>query len=154
MITVEALTADAFAPFGNVIEADPATAVEINTGFTTRFHALAEADVGEGMAIISIFRGRMRDLSVGMLECHPLGSQAFIPMGARKWLAVVSLTPDLADCRAFLCDGSQGVQYATGIWHHPLLVLDQPQDFLIVDRQGEGENLQEVFFDTPRLIDL
>ena len=150
MITVEPLTPQAFAPFGTVIEADPSTAVEINSGYTTRFHALAEAAVGDGQAIISIFRGRPRELSIAMLERHPLGSQAFIPLGGQPWLAVVAENPDLESCRAFHCQGTQGLQYDINVWHHPLLVLGDAQDFLIVDRAGEGDNLEEVFFDTPR----
>ena len=149
MIKVEPLTPQAFAPFGVVIEADPSTAVEINAGYTTRFHALAEAAVGDGRAILSIFWGRPRELSVGMLECHPLGSQAFVPLGGQPWLAVVSQSPDLANCRAFHCQGNQGLQYDINVWHHPLLVLGDAQDFLIVDRAGDGDNLEEVFFDSP-----
>ncbi|MGE4611321.1 MAG: ureidoglycolate lyase [Paracoccaceae bacterium] len=152
-IRVEPLTPQAFAPFGTVIETDPSTAIEINTGYTTRFHALAEAAVGDGHAIISIFRGRPRDLTVGMLERHPLGSQAFIPLNGQPWLAVVSDTPDLTYCRAFHCHGNQGLQYDVNVWHHPLLVLGDAQDFLIVDRAGEGENLEEIFFDAPRGLD-
>lgn len=154
MIKVEPLTAAAFAPYGQIIEADPATAVEINTGFTTRFHALSQTEVGDGQTIISIFRGRTRPMTVGMVERHPLGSQAFMPLGGQKWLAVVADTPDLKSCRAFLCEGHQGVQYATGVWHHPLLVIGAAQDFLVVDRVGEGENLEEVFFDTSAEIAL
>lgn len=148
MIKVEPLTPQAFTPYGKVIEAEPATAVEINSGFTTRFHALAETEVGEGQTILSIFRGRPRPMTVGMVERHPLGSQAFMPLNGRKWLAVVADTPDLKSCRAFLCEGHQGLQYGPNIWHHPLLVIGEAQDFLVVDRAGEGDNLEEVFFDT------
>lgn len=141
------LTADAFAPFGQVIEADPASAVEINTGFTTRYHALATAQTDD-RTILSIFRGRPRPLEVAMLERHPLGSQAFVPLGGRAWLAVVAETPDPAACQAFLCRGDQGLQYAANVWHHPLLVIDTAQDFLVVDRLGTGPNLEELFFET------
>ncbi|MHA1127501.1 MAG: ureidoglycolate lyase [Alphaproteobacteria bacterium] len=154
MISLEPLTAQVFAPYGKVIESDPDTAVEINTGFTTRFHALAEVEVGEGQAILSIFRGRPRPMTVAMVERHPLGSQAFMPLNGQKWVAVVADTPDLKSCRAFLCEGYQGLQYATNIWHHPLLVIGAAQDFLIVDRAGEGDNLEEVFFDTSAKINI
>ncbi len=154
MIKVEPLTIEAFAPFGKVIEADPASAFEINSGFTTRFNALAEVETGEGAAIISIFRGRPRDLEVVMLERHPLGSQAFMPLGGQQWLAVVADKPELYACRAFLCAGDQGLQYAANVWHHPLLVIGAAQDFLVVDRQGEGNNLEEVFFETSGKIEL
>jgi len=149
----EPLTATAFAPFGQLIEADPVTSIEINSGFTTRFHALAEVETDD-MAIVSIFRGRPRPLMVAMLERHPLGSQAFMPLAGRDWLAVVAEQPHPEACHLFRCRGDQGLQYGANIWHHPLLVLDTAQDFLVVDRQGYGDNLEEVFFNTPVVISL
>ncbi len=145
MIVAEPLTAAAFAPFGRVIEADPATAREINGGFSTRFHALAQVE-SDADVVLSIFRGRVRPLSVAMVERHPLGTQAFVPLQGKDWLVVVAEKPEAAALRAFFCRGDQGVQYGVGVWHHPLLVLGEPQDFLVVDRQGEGANLEEVFF--------
>ena len=142
----EPLTKEAFAPFGDVIEPTSAKAFEINDGHTTRHHALAKAETDQDI-IMSIFQGRVRPLTVGMLECHPLGSQAFMPLSQRDWLVVVAPSPDPEACRAFLCSGGQGVQYNAGVWHHPLLVLGQPQDFLVIDREGGGPNLEEVFFD-------
>jgi len=70
-----------------------------------------------------------------------------MPLNGQDWLAVVSETPDAAGLRVFHCRGDQGVQYHAGVWHHPLLVLGTAQDFLVVDRVGEGPNLEEVFFD-------
>lgn len=143
----EPLTAAAFAPFGRVIEADPATARSINAGTTTRFHALATADPGpDGVAVISIFRGlpRARPIALALLERHPLGSQAFVPMQPHPWLVVVAERPEPGALRAFLARGDQGVQYARGVWHHPLLVLATSQDFVVVDREGPGANLEEV----------
>ncbi|MBL4807766.1 MAG: ureidoglycolate lyase [Rhodobacteraceae bacterium] len=144
---IEPLTQAAFAPFGKVIEADPSSAIEINAGFTTRFHALATAQFDD-QVILSIFRGRPRPLTVAMLERHPFGSQAFMPLGGRDWLAVVAETPNANALRVFHCKGNQGLQYGANVWHHPLLVLGEPQDFMVVDRAGAGDNLEEVFFDT------
>lgn len=154
ILNVEPLTAEAFAPFGDVIYDNADTSVEINTGYTTRFHALATADVGDSSAIMSIFRGRTRPMEIGMLERHPLGSQAFMPLNEANWLAVVAQEPTPESCKAFLCKGSQGVQYARNVWHHPLLVLDNSQDFLVIDRANGDGNLEEVFFDTPLTINL
>jgi len=147
LLKAEPLTAAAFAPFGDVIEVDPARSFDINDGFTTRVHGLATAD-SDARVILSIFQGRPRPLTVSMLERHPLGSQAFMPLGGRSWLAVVATDPTPEACRLFFVAGHQGLQYARGVWHHPLLVLEGPQDFLIVDRDGEGDNLQEAFFET------
>jgi ureidoglycolate lyase len=143
------LSAEAFAPYGQVIEADHAASHLINGGRTRRYHALAAADPGpEGEAILSIFRGTPwpAPLRIAMLERHPLGSQAFVPMERRPWLVVVAERPEPAACRCFLARGDQGVQIARGVWHHPLLVLQPTQDFLVVDRSGPGNNLEEIFF--------
>jgi ureidoglycolate lyase len=145
----EPLTGEAFAPYGEVIEARQAASHLINAGRTRRFHACATADPGEeGEAILSIFRGTPwpAPVTLRMLERHPRGSQAFVPMERHPWLVVVSDRPEAAACRCFLARGDQGVQIARGVWHHPLLVLQPMQDFLVVDRKGPGENLEEVFF--------
>lgn len=152
----EPLTQKAFAPFGRVIAADPETAREINAGATIRFHALADAAPGpEGRAILSIFRSRARQpgpVALAMVERHPLGAQAFMPLGGGDWLVVVAERPVPEALRAFRARGDQGVQYAAGTWHHPLLTLGPERDFLVVDRAGPGDNLEEVVFSEPRLL--
>ena len=153
----EELTAAAFAPFGAVIEADPATARPINGGLTTRFHALARAEPGPGgAAILSIFRSHARTpgpVALVTLERHPDGSQAFMPLGgAEDWLVVVAERPESAALRAFRARADQGVQYAPGVWHHALLTTGPARDFLVVDREGPGANLEEVALDPPRLL--
>lgn len=155
----EPLTAAAFAPFGTVIETTGASSFPINGGTTTRFHALAKADTGpEGEATLSIFRASRwpQPVEIRMLERHPLGSQAFYPLSPQDWLIVVAAgeRPTAQDLRLFRARGNQGVQYARGVWHHPLLVLVEQQDFLVVDRQGPGENLQEITLIHPAALDL
>ena len=143
---IEPLTREAFAPFGEVIETAGAESFPINEGTTTRFHALATADPGpDGQAIVSIFRGTRRPepIAIRMLERHPLGSQAFMPLAAYDWLVVVAEEPEATALRCFRAHGEQGVNYARGVWHHPLLVLVPVHDFLVVDRAGPGENLEE-----------
>ncbi len=153
-IPVEPLTAVAFAPFGDVIEADHARSHLINEGRCRRYHALATAEPGPGgRVILSIFRATAwpRPIRIAMLERHPLASQAFVPMQPHPWLALVAGRPDPAACRCFLARGDQGLQIAAGVWHHPLLALAPVHDFLVVDRapsdgepgQEVGENLEE-----------
>jgi ureidoglycolate lyase len=154
MLPIEPLTERAFAPFGRVLQTEGAHRFPINQGTTTRFHALAVADPGaDGRAILSIFRGtRCTDpIEIAMLERHPLGTQAFMPLAAHEWLVVAALGPDARALRCFRATGAQGVQYDAGVWHHPLLVLAPEQDFLVVDRQGPGDNLEVVEID-PRQI--
>ncbi len=146
---VEPLTAEAFAPFGAVIEADHARSHLINDGRCRRYHALATPDPGaEGRVILSIFRASAwpRPIRIAMLERHPLATQAFIPMERQPWLAVVAERPAPEACRAFLARGDQGLQIAAGVWHHPLLALAPLHDFLVADRAGPGDNLEEHHF--------
>ena len=159
LLTIEHLTREAFAPFGDVIQADDAANhFTINEGNTERYHDLARIDTGEdGRAIVSIFRGLPRTLpfTVNMMERHPKASQAFIPLSGRPYLVVVAdpaSRPAVADLRVFLCRGDQGVNYARGVWHHPLLALEAVSDFLIVDRSGPGENCDVVPMDAPGVI--
>lgn len=149
------LTASAFAPFGDVIEANPATMRLINGGTTERFHGLAAPDVvGEGArVIINIFRGQPRAFpyQITLMERHPLGSQSFSPLSGRPFLVAVSADKAGRPGRpqVFLARGDQGVNYRRNVWHHPLMAMDQVSDFLIVDRDGPGNNLEEFFFDQP-----
>jgi ureidoglycolate lyase len=147
-LTVEPLTREGFAPFGDVIAAEGAQqAYAINSGTTQRFHDLAEIDTTRdgGRTIVSLFRAQPRELPfvVTMLERHPLGSQAFVPLSARPYLVVVATDPS-ATPRAFLARDGQGVNYRPGTWHHPLLALDAVSDFLVIDRAGPGNNCDEV----------
>ncbi len=142
------LTADAFAPFGDVIEAsDRGEVIPINYGWTTRFNALADVAVGDGHAILSIFRSKpLTPLVLKIFERHPLGSQAFVPMQGRPYLVAVAPPGDFdaASVRVFRAEAHQGVNYAKGTWHHFLLALEAESDFLVVDREGPGDNLDEV----------
>jgi ureidoglycolate lyase len=147
---VEPLTREAFAPFGDVIEASEAARhFPINDGTTERYHDLAKIDLdAQGRAILSIFRAQPRTLplTLTMLERHPLGSQAFMPLSGHPYLVAVAARADTfqaGDVRVFLARADQGVNYAVGVWHHPLLALDEVCDFLIVDRAGPGPNCDE-----------
>lgn len=158
-LPIRPLTKAAFAPFGTLIEADPATMRLINSGMTERYHALAEAEaVGEGArVIINIFRGSARAFpyAVTMMERHPFGSQSFSPIDNLPWLVVVaedeSGRPGIP--QAFLASGRQGVNYRRNVWHHPLMTVSAISDFLVVDRSDPGGNLEEFFYDTPFIIE-
>lgn len=150
MIRIEPLTRAAFAPFGDVIEAEGAHHYPINQGTTERYHDLASvvAKGEKARVLVSLFVGDPRPLplQVSMLERHPLGSQAFYPLQDEDWLVVVAEKPAPEALRAFRASGRQGVNYAPNVWHHPLLVFRPASRFLVVDRGGEGVNLEEVSF--------
>lgn len=148
----EPLTPARFAPFGTVLQREGAEQFLINEGTTRRYHALAAVDPGpDGEVIVSIFRGTRRPspIAIRMLEHHPLGDQVFVPLDNADWLVVVGDgdPPTPERCRCFRATGDQGVRYARGVWHHPLLTIADSQDFLVLDRQGPGENLEEHSFE-------
>jgi len=144
---------DLFKPFGELLQADGSKSFLINNGTTQRFDALAKAESVDGEVIISIFRGQafQSPISISMMERHPLGSQAFFPLQNAPWLTVVAEDVDgkPGEPMVFMMSGDQGVQYNRNIWHHPLLSLEEVSDFLVVDRAGEGNNLEEAFYDVP-----
>ncbi|MCW5702152.1 MAG: ureidoglycolate lyase [Bradyrhizobium sp.] len=148
-LSIAPLTKASFAPFGEVVETAGATVKPINDGFAHRFDDLARIDVAaEGGSInISLFTGAVRPnpIRIALMERHPLGSQLFMPLNEKPWLVVVCRDPRVpASYRAFSASGRQGVNYARNVWHHPLLVLADESPFLVVDRKGPGDNLEEV----------
>ena len=151
---IEPLTKQAFAPFGDVIETEGSAHFTINNGSTRRYHKLAsvETSSADDQTIISIFsvQALPMPMTMRMLERHPLGSQAFIPLLGHPFLIVVApvaSSPDIDSVRAFRSNGRQGVNYHRGVWHHPVLALAAHDDFLVVDRSGAGNNCDEYFFD-------
>lgn len=156
-LRIETLTKAAFAPFGDVVEADGAKEIPINQGYAVRRNALGTVDVAtnDGDVNISLFVAQPRPtpIKIEVMERHPDGTQLFYPLQNRDWLVVVCTDPHKADTyRAFLASGRQGVNYYRNIWHHPLLVLDRDSRFFIVDRKGPGANLEEIFLDDARAL--
>ena len=154
MITInpEPLTKKNFAAFGGVVEGDGARHYPINQGFAERFNDLANVEFATegGRVNVSIVTAtpRPHPVALKIMERHPLGSQIFFPLRERPWLVVVCENPhDTKSFHAFSASGCQGINYARNIWHHPLLVLDADSRFLVVDRQGPGTNLEEIWLD-------
>jgi|TARA_B110000908_G_scaffold134775_1_gene159369 ureidoglycolate lyase len=153
VIHIEPLTVAAFAPFGDVLDVSGEPDKIINQGLCGRYHDRAVVDVTDGKAGISLFnaQARLLPLVLDMVERHPDGSQAFLPMSLTPFLVIVA--PDengkLGRPRAFLTTAGQGVNYHRGTWHGVLTPLHAPGLFAVVDRIGAGDNLQEHWFDTP-----
>jgi ureidoglycolate lyase len=144
-----ALSKEAFAPFGDVVEVDGARHFTINQGFAERYNDLAwvetAAEAGSVNISIVVASPRPEPIAIAMMERHPLGSQIFYPLQDQPWLVVVCGDPhDGESYRAFLANGRQGVNYARNTWHHPLLVREKESRFLVVDRKGPGDNLEEI----------
>lgn len=154
------LHAAAFSAFGDVVELAHAQQLIINASTTTRFHDLATVDVAAegGRPLINVFRAQPQTAPVRLrlMERHPLGSQAFLPLTPAPCLIVVAPDEDGRPGRlqAFITDGWQGVNYARNVWHHPLIALDEVRDFIVVDRGGPGTNLEECALDEAVFVEL
>lgn len=155
-LVVQPLTAKAFAPFGEVLEVAGPPDRLINQGLCGRYHDRARLDFDNGRAGISLFDAQPGAFPVRlkMMERHPHGSQAFLPMTQAPFLVVVAQDADGApgEPQAFLTAPGQGVNYRRNTWHGPLVPLLAPGLFAVVDRIGDGANLEEHWFDKHWMI--
>lgn len=156
-LTCEPLTATAFAPFGDVLDCAGAPDKMINAGLCGRYHDRAQLDFGsDGRAGISVFRAQARSLpyACDLLERHPEGSQAFIPMSADPFLVIVAEDDGgPVNPRAFLTAPGQGINFHRGTWHGVLTPLAEPGLFAVIDRIGTTPNLEESYLEEPLIID-
>lgn len=145
------LSAEEFAPFGDVLDASGEPDKLINQGMCGRFHDRAVLDFSDGRPGISVFKAQARNLplKLDLLERHPQGSQAFIPMSQQSFLVVVA--PDVGgrpgEPQAFVTSPGQGINFHRGTWHGVLTPLSDPGLFAVVDRIGTGPNLEEFWFE-------
>ncbi|MEY1557608.1 ureidoglycolate lyase [Yoonia sp. R2331] len=155
-ITAHPLTATEFAPFGDVLECSGGPDKIINAGLCGRYNDRALLDFGTGRAGISLFDATPRNLpyTCDLLERHPEGSQAFIPMHQNPFLVIVA--PDAAGLpgtpQAFVTAPGQGINLHRNIWHGVLTPLAAPGLFAVIDRIGTGTNLEEFKLPTPFMV--
>ena len=156
----EKISGSNFKDYGDLISLkDSKDNFTINQGWTRRYNNLSNffsLEKNNSTPSISIFKGYKRPspLNINMLECHPLASQAFIPLNGSNWPIIVCTgninNPNLKNLKCFIARKNQGINIYPGIWHHPLITLDQTQDFLIIDRNNkddlDNENLVECEF--------
>ncbi|MCR9109637.1 ureidoglycolate lyase [Marivita sp. XM-24bin2] len=152
-IKTEPLTAEAFAPFGDLLDCAGDPDKIINQGLCGRYHDRATLDFADGRAGISIFKAELRSLpyTLDLLERHPLGSQAFVPMSHDPFLVIVAPDKDGKPGmpRAFLTQAGQAINFHRNTWHGVLTPLAGSGLFAVIDRIGDGNNLQEHWLDTP-----
>ena len=136
-----------FAKYGDLISTNNVKPIDINNGYAKRFDDLANINTSknQGKTIVSIFTALKRNfpMKIDMMEKHPLGSQAFIPMKETTFLAFVAPQnnkPEIEKIESFIISPGIGINYKPGIWHFPLISTEN-MNFLIVDRQGPGNNL-------------
>ena len=151
-LTLSTLTAQAFAPFGDVLDVSGTPDKIINQGLCGRHHDRARLDFSDGRAGISLFNAEPRQfpITLDMVERHPEGSQAFIPMSLHPFVVVVA--PDEngkpGTPRAFVTEAGQAINLHRGTWHGVLTPIHAPGLFAVVDRIGDGANLEEHWFET------
>ena len=139
ILSARPLAADDFEPFGAVIATAPRgeAGSEANQGTARRFDWLADLQSSRPAAKpnLAAFRCAANDarpVPIRLLEKHPCSSQVFVPMNAARYLVVVARggdAPDLSTLAAFIASGAQGICYAAGVWHHPMIALDRDTDF-------------------------
>jgi len=149
-LKLKPLTDDTFAPFGNVIQKQGHYPEEINYGQTRKYAGLAHIDASDedGDATVHLYRSRPVSLPfrIEVMEYHPLGSQAFMPLHNRPFLVAVAPAAEHLDFKliqGFFTNGEQGVNIHKGTWHHYQLSLDEISDYLVIDRSGPGNNRVE-----------
>ncbi len=157
-LTPEPLTAAAFAPYGDVVESSEQQVAAMNAESFERFDDLCSVEAHAGHVAISIARCRTVTTlphRFDMIERHPHGSQAFVPLTPCRMLVVVAPAGEpaaAAHLRAFVSNGRQGINYHRGTWHMPLIAFDAGQEFLIIDRVGDSPNCDLHYLDEPVIL--
>jgi ureidoglycolate lyase len=153
-LTPQLLTKERFAPYGDVVESAAGNKAAMNASRFERFDDLCKIEMSkDGRVAVSIARCRVATelpYRIDIVERHPLGSQAFVPLGPSRMIVVVAPAEEsveAADLRAFVTNGRQGINYHRGTWHMPLIAFEQGQEFLIIDRAAGQPNCDEHMLD-------
>ncbi|MDE2647121.1 MAG: ureidoglycolate lyase [Paracoccaceae bacterium] len=152
IIKIQPITLENFKPYGDILDSNGTPDKLINNNFCERYHDKALLDFQNGRAGISIFNATPRDLpyECTMLERHPYGSQAFIPMSENPFLIIVASNSNSekpTDPQAFITNSGQGINIHKNIWHGVLTPLTLPGLFAVIDRIGPGKNLEEYYLE-------
>ena len=152
------ITRENFSAYGDLISSDSINPININAGYAKRFDDLAKINTSKdkGETIISIFLALKRSfpMKIDIMEKHPLGSQAFVPMKETIFLSFVAPpgdVPEISKIQSFIIPPKMGINYKPGIWHFPLIATEDT-DFLVIDRKGSGNNLIIHKFDNDKII--
>ena len=158
IIKPKIITRTNFVTYGDLISSDDIKQMDINAGYAKRFDNLANINTSkdEGKTIVSIFSALKRTfpMKIDMMEKHPLGSQAFIPMKETTFLSFAAPpgeSPEVSKIQSFIIPPKMGINYKPGIWHFPLISTEDT-NFLVIDRKGIGENLIIHKFDKEKIV--
>ena len=157
IIKPKKITSKNFKKFGEIISTKKIKPININNGYAKRFDSLCKINTSlkKGNTIMSIFSTRKRKfpMNIKMMEKHPLGSQAFIPMKETKFLVFVApkgKKPNVKKIESFIIPKQTGINYKPGIWHFPL-ISTKNMNFLVIDRKGIGNNLAIHNFENEKI---
>ena len=146
-INPKPISKENFSKFGDVISTKDINSIDVNNGYAKRYDNIANLNTSKdnGKTTISIYSALKRQfpMKIDMMEKHPLGSQAFIPMKETTFLSLVAPQgdkPELNQIESFIVPPGIGINYNPGIWHFPLISTED-MNFLVVDRKGLGDNL-------------
>ena len=158
VVKAKNITKKNFSKFGQLINTSKKNPININDGYAKRFDDLVNLDTSKkrGNSIVSIFKAKKRSfpMIIDMMEKHPLGSQAFIPMEDTKFLVFVAPKgnkPNIDKIKSFIVPKQTGINYKAGIWHFPLISIKN-MNFLIIDRKGKGNNLVIYKFKKDKIV--
>jgi len=158
-LVLEPLTAEAFAPFGEVIQRQGVTPQSINYGRTQKFADLARIDTAAegGETTVHLYRSEavMLPFQIERMERHPLGSQAFMPLHQQPFPVIVAPPgddPEFQTIRGFITNGEQGINLHKGVWHHYQVSLAGNCVYLVIDRKGPHNNCVEWELDQALMI--
>ena len=158
LINPKLINIENFSKFGDMISTNNIKPINVNNGYAKRFDGIANLNTSKenGETTISIFSALKREfpMKIDMMEKHPLGSQAFIPMKETTFLTLVAPQgdkPDLKKIESFIIPPGIGVNYSPGIWHFPLISTED-MNFLVIDRKGSGKNLVIENLDNEKII--
>lgn len=145
VLSLRLLTANDFAPYGEVLELGQGPARAINAGTSARRDLAAALDLTRegGAPVLATFDVQAQAVRGPwtLLERHRLGSQTFVPLAAADWVVLVGLghaAPERRTFAAFAATGAQGITLHAGTWHHPLIAL-APGRFLVIERAVPGQ---------------
>ena len=152
------ITRKNFTEFGDLISSEGINPININAGYAKRFDNLANINTSRdgGKTIVSIFSTLKRTfpMKIDMMEKHPLGSQAFIPMKETNFIVLVAPPgdkPEISKIESFVVSRGIGINYKPDIWHFPLISTEN-MNFLVMDRKGTGDNLIIYNFEKEKVI--
>jgi ureidoglycolate lyase len=155
-IAARPLTAEAFAPYGQVLQGTgPVTE---RKEFASRMQN-GRPHAKPNMTYMKVLPASGRVL-VRAVERHPFSNQTFVPLnGTRHLVAVCPSAPDgspvVERLEVFVASGSQAVNYDANVWHAPRTALSAPGEFVMFRwDDGGAQDTELMVLTTPVAVEL